>query len=250
MSFLSLPSVGPLRAAAVIVPAHDEGHAIEACLHSVLAALDSCPAALDAHVVVACDRCTDDTVARAQRTLGSRGSVLSGRWNSVGLVRAAGVAHALGRWDHHDPTRVWLANTDADTVVAEDWLTRQLALAAGGFAAVAGVVELDTASERLAQRFRAVYEIAEDGSHDHVHGANLGLRADAYLDCGGWPALALAEDHALLAQLTRRGWPTIATDTVRVRTSSRLHGRAPGGFADTLRSMLGDRAADVTAGGA
>ena len=35
--------------------------------------------------------------------------------------------------------------------------------------------------------------------HPHVHGANLGFRASAYLRAGGFPALPTAEDHALVA---------------------------------------------------
>jgi hypothetical protein len=37
----------------------------------------------------------------------------------------------------------------------------------------------------------------EDGTHPHVHGANLGIRADAYSDAGGWNDLTVAEDHCL-----------------------------------------------------
>ena len=43
------------------------------------------------------------------------------------------------------------------------------------------------------------------GPHPHVHGANLGIRASAYLAAGGFPPLRTAEDHALLAAATRAG---------------------------------------------
>jgi hypothetical protein len=81
----------------------------------------------------------------------------------------------------------------------------------------------------------ADYLAMPDGTHAHVHGANLGVRADAYVDAGGWPQLALAEDHCLWLRIKARGWPVIAASASIVCTSGRLVGRAMGGFADTLR---------------
>ena len=46
----------------------------------------------------------------------------------------------------------------------------------------------------------ADYIARPDGTHAHVHGANLGIRADAYLDVGGWSDASLAEDHCLWNQ--------------------------------------------------
>ena len=55
--------------------------------------------------------------------------------------------------------------------------------------------------------FRETYEIRPDGSHPHVHGANLGVRADAYLRAGGWADLRTAEDHDLWRRLLGSGEP-------------------------------------------
>ena len=132
---------------------------------------------------------------------------------------------------------LWIAHTDADTVVAPDWLLRQVALADAGTDAVLGTVRVADWTEHpagTARAFAALYGAGE-GEHPHVHGANLGLRASAWLGAGGVPPLGLAEDHGLLAGLLARGARVTRTRTVEVVTSGRRVGRAPGGFADLLR---------------
>ncbi|GGU51567.1 hypothetical protein GCM10010289_84950 [Streptomyces violascens] len=59
--------------------------------------------------------------------------------------------------------------------------------------------------------------------HPHVHGANLGVRASAYLSVGGFPPLVVGEDVALVQALERHGHRILPTDTCPVETSSRLH---------------------------
>jgi cellulose synthase/poly-beta-1,6-N-acetylglucosamine synthase-like glycosyltransferase len=93
--------------------------------------------------------------------------------------------------------------------------------------------------------YRRTYLTGVDGSHSHVHGANLSMRADAYLDAGGWSKLPLAEDHCLWQRLKRRGWRVASTAKSVVVTSARLEGRASGGFADTLRAMIEAANADT-----
>ena len=63
----------------------------------------------------------------------------------------------------------------------------------------------------------------------HVHGANLGVRADAYLRAGGFPDRPAHEDVDLVAALVASGARVVATDACDVLTSGRLVGRAPGG---------------------
>ena len=105
----------------------------------------------------------------------------------------------------------------------------------------AGVVQVDTVQGLAQEDLRALlahYTIHADGTHPHVHGANLGIRADAYIDAGGWTAIPVAEDHCLWSRIRARGWPTLACSKTVVHTSGRLQGRAVGGFADTLRRRL------------
>lgn len=52
--------------------------------------------------------------------------------------------------------------------------------------------------------YQTLYEFG-DRPHRHVHGANFGLRASAYLAGGGFRPLRTAEDHALLAAVTDAG---------------------------------------------
>jgi hypothetical protein len=83
--------------------------------------------------------------------------------------------------------------------------------------------------------------------HPHVHGANLGIRGDAYLGLGGWPALATGEDAELARRAARTGHLRISrTASIPVVTSTRSHSRAPHGFASYLHG-IGPATADATA---
>ena len=143
------------------------------------------------------------------------------------------------RFAEMDLSRLWLANTDADTTVSESWIRVQLLLAEEGVTGVAGIVQLPVGGCSVAHEVhRRTYLTSREGTHSHVHGANLSVRADAYEDVGGWSELALAEDHCLWARLRGRGWRLLSSVSCIVTTSSRLQGRAAGGFADTLRARI------------
>ena len=130
------------------------------------------------------------------------------------------------------PGRLWLATTDADSRVPPHWLSRQLELADDGADLVVGTVEVDDWSAHppyVEQRWRAGYD-QRDG-HGHVHGANVGARADAYLEVGGFPSLDRDEDVALVAALAHRR--VVRTGTIPVLTSARLRSRAAAGSPTT-----------------
>ena len=67
--------------------------------------------------------------------------------------------------------------------------------------------------------FRERYGARAAARTRHVHGANLGFRASAYLTAGGFPDMPTAEDHALVAALTATG--------SRVLRTRALHRRSP-----------------------
>jgi glycosyltransferase involved in cell wall biosynthesis len=232
------PSTSPGWSIGVVVPAQNEAATIEPCIGSIRR---SCEAAqVHAYwIVVVTDCCTDDTLPRARRAVGSVGEVIECAARSAGSARRLGVDAALAHFCDKDSSHIWLANTDADTLVPRDWITVQLRLADSGIVGVAGIVQLDEGGSAAAHElYRTTYATSPDGTHGHVHGANLSLRADAYLDAGGWAHRALAEDHCLWERLKGRGWHLSSPVASVVVTSARLIGRARGGFADTLKAKI------------
>jgi cellulose synthase/poly-beta-1,6-N-acetylglucosamine synthase-like glycosyltransferase len=228
----------PFWSIGIVVPAQNEEASIEPCIQSIRR---SCETAQlhDYWIVIVADSCTDDTLPRARRAVEGVGEVLECNVKSAGSARRLGVDAALTHFRDRDLRQIWLANTDADTVVPRDWITVQLRLADAGIAAVAGIVELEQGGALAAHElYRATYLTSPDGTHGHVHGANLALRADAYVDAGGWAHRALAEDHCLWNRLKHRGWRLSSPVSSVVVTSARLIGRARGGFADTLKARI------------
>jgi len=222
-----------IEAVGVVVPVHDEEEHLAHCVFSVL---NSSPAGLATHVVLVLDSCVDGSAGVAQR---SPVEVVTVAHTNVGRARAAGVAALLGHFGDVERSSLWLATTDADTRVAPEWLAHQVALANAGADAVAGTVEVADWSahpHHVPRRFRLRYERPGD-SHGHVHGANLGMRASAYLSAGGFAPLPCGEDRALWTALGTSGAALVSTRRNPVSTSGRAQGRAPGGFADHLRSL-------------
>ncbi|HEX7164303.1 MAG TPA: glycosyltransferase, partial [Trebonia sp.] len=208
-----------IRLIGVVVPAHNEQDLLPACLASLRRAARALHGT-QVRLVVVADACRDRTVQAARRggaavvTIGAR---------SVGAARAAGVREVLGRARHLDPADVWLATTDADTLVPACWLREHARYGEEGWDAVAGTVRVaDWSGYRPEVRslFRARYG-AGTGPHAHVHGANLGFRAAAYLRAGGFPDLPTAEDRALVAALTASGGLVRRTRGLTVVTSAR-----------------------------
>ena len=220
----------------VLIPACNEQDLLPRCLASILRARSGLPDGVTAEIVVAVDRSWDGTARIAKTLLRGCGRVIQIDAGCVGVARAAAAAAALVEY-RGDLCDCWLANTDADCVVPEDWLLDHLTLAEAGVEAVTGTVDVDHFDEHDAgveQRFRESYVIHEDGTHPHVHGANFGVRADAYLRAGGWNDLTTAEDHDLWNRLGALGCLRVAKGRLKVTTSGRRVGRAPRGFAEAL----------------
>lgn len=224
----------------VVVPAQNEQSTIERCIKSVMRSCDASPRCGDVWIVIVADRCTDRTIELARRELGARGEVIECSAGSPGTARRIGAAAVMQHFRAEHPSSIWLANTDADTRVPSDWIATHLQHADANDTAVAGIVALDAEDLRadVEALYKSMYVLGPDGTHTHVHGANLGVRADAYLDVGGWSDLSVSEDHCLWQRLMRRGWRLKSPASSVVHTSARLRGRAIGGFADTLRREL------------
>src|SRR5207249_11921217 len=77
----------------------------------------------------------------------------------------------------------------------------------------------------------------------HIHGANLGMSAAAYRAAGGFPALNLGEDAALISSLLERKADIRFAGAPRVSTSARWESTIEGGFAAMLRGLREKRIA-------
>jgi glycosyltransferase involved in cell wall biosynthesis len=217
----------------VVVPVHDE----EVLLPECLAALQIAAADVDlpVDVVVVLDDCRDGSAEVARST---DLHVLEVAEGAVGAARAAGVRAALALHDD-DPATVWIACTDADTVVPFHWLRAQRDLADAGADVVLGTVRPDPRdlTERQLAAWRATR--VPGRPNGHVHGANLGVRADAYLRAGGFAPLVEHEDVELVARLRADARVVVvASDVTDVVTSGRIAGRTPGGYAGYLAEQF------------
>lgn len=212
---------------AIIIPAHNEEDCIDACLASLLKAA-SHPGlnGEEVQITVVLDACTDMTGPRVH-VAGVKSLVAHAR--NVGHARRLGAQSALAAGAR------WLAFTDADTVVSASWLVDQLALKAD---AVCGTVAVDNwgaYGQRMQRHFELTY--TDKDGHRHVHGANLGVCAQAYQRAGGFAGLQTGEDVALVESLRQMGANIAWSCAPRVFTSVRTHYRAPGGFGETLRNI-------------
>lgn len=224
-----------IEAAAVTIPAHNEAALLPSCLAALQRAVATA-GTLPVHTVVVADTCTDGT-ARLAREVGTSVVEISAR--NVGAARAAGMNAALHAMPGLDPARVWLATTDADTLVPPCWLSRQIYWASRGWDALLGTVTVTDWADRpagLPAVFAAHYRHGT-GTHQHVHGASLGVRASAYLAAGGFQALRTGEDHALLESLVAVGCTILPVTDIAVETSARHQARAPRGFSHLLSRL-------------
>ena len=169
--------------------------------------------------MVVLDRCTDRT---AEVAASAGVPAIQSRHGRVGAARRLGVAALL---DGRDVSTWWIACTDADSLVPRHWLTSQLDLAANGADLVLGTVLPIGLDGRLERAWRARHDLSD--GHGHVFGANLGVRADRYLEVGGFPDVATGEDVALAEAVRSAGGSVRASGGHPVLTSGRQRGRAP-----------------------
>lgn len=228
--------VHPVRAVGVVVPARDEEELLPHCLAALGAAADraTAEAGITVDLLVVLDRCVDES----RRVLAGHPGVRSLEVDvaNVGLARGAGFRDVLEHFGATTRRDLWLATTDADSRVPGDWLVEQVRMAGLGADVVLGTVDVDDWSAHplyVQARWRRTYD-PTDG-HPHIHGANVGLRAEVYEEIGGFPGLLSDEDVAMVALLGHHR--VLRTGAISVLTSARRTGRLSGGFADHVTAL-------------
>ncbi|OWY28826.1 glycosyltransferase [Herbaspirillum robiniae] len=210
----------------IVIPAHNEEALLDGCLAAARTAATH-PALLaePVRIVVVLDACTDHSASIASQ---HRVDIEYVNAMNVGHARAHGARRMLAAGAR------WLAFTDADTLVAPDWLTTQLTLHADAVCGTVGVADWREHPRHVWEKFRSEY--CDRDGHGHIHGANFGISAEAYLRCGGFKPLSCHEDLDLVRSLQANGASIAWSAAPRVTTSARLASKSRGGFGDTLHS--------------
>lgn len=237
----------------IVVPARNEEKRIASCLGALAI---SNPGSVG--VVLVANNCDDQTAAIARKIADGATLPLEiveckfANGAGVGTARRLGAHHGLMVW----PQAKWLLTTDADCIVAPDWIAKNqfhLGHAAGVCGKVMPIAaetailcgmdtrlaEMEARYERLVMEFyRHVRPgpFGLEGDHGGAAGASLGVCVTAYQDVGGFADLATGEDRDLVRRLKIAGFGIWHADDVCVSASCRLEGRAQGGMADALRA--------------
>ena len=232
-----------IAAIGIVVPARNEEERLPRCLTGLDTAIRQLRSAESTaprtRVIVVVDGSTDGTYRIASEWPGVE--VLRSDAGRVGAARAAGVSHLLETESATGTAAgdMWIACTDADSAVPADWLQTQLVHARAGVELLRGTVRPDP--RELAAGVLAAYRLRHlitDG-HPHVHGANLGVRADTLVSVGSFQDVVSHEDVLLTRAVRAAGGRVHSTGASPVLTSGRSLGRAPEGMAHYLRE-LGD----------
>ena len=209
----------------VVIPVHNEEKLLGDCLGAVRrAAMDHLLDAEPVELVVVLDACADRSAAIA---IQRKAQIVSLNTRCVGAARALGASLAL------DNGARWVAFTDADSVVPLNWLSTQLDLYADASCGQVAIEDWSGYPSGVRNRYLMDYSM----DTRHIHGANLGVSAAAYRATGGFPALRLGEDAALVSSLLERKADVRFAGAPRVSTSARWESTIEGGFASMLRGL-------------
>jgi GT2 family glycosyltransferase len=238
---------------AVGIPAYDEATRVVACVGRLLNQVGRGPDT----VVVLANNCRDGTADCLRQAFGAdprldlREVSLPPPHAHVGWARRLAMDAAADVLRRPDDV---VLTTDADTLVAPDWIDANLRALNGDCDAVAGAaVLMRRERDQLAAEHRRrlltagkyftalAYLRAEQAPphdpwprHEYEGGASIALRLETYRAIGGSPVLPTGEDRALFDAVRALGGRVRHATDVRVFTSCRLTGRAEGGTADTL----------------
>ncbi len=227
------PAQPVIRAVGVVLPVHDEEELLPGALQALETASNTLSPWISRRVAIVLDRCGDASSAIAQSWAARFGALVIRReCRSVGLARQLGGLALLAHWPAMDLGEIWLATTDADSRVPQDWLTVQMKAHSSGADLWAGrvdVVEQSAAMRRWTERY---------ATEPHpIHGASLGFSAALYTRLGGFRNLRSGEDRDFHDRAVAGGFRIAYDSRATVTTSSRRTGRAPGGFANALQTV-------------
>ncbi|MBV1833660.1 glycosyltransferase [Novacetimonas pomaceti] len=250
--------MSPARSLVAAIPVRNEADRIGCCLRALATQQGTCLT----HAVLLINNSTDSTADRVRAVipcLPFRVCVVERTYPSpmahAGTARsdAMKVAAAMA-----GPDGI-LLTTDADGVVAPDWLARNLAALDNGADAVCGRALIDPAEARLLpaclhddDRAEMAYATMLDHIHDLIDpdphdpwprhtehsGASIAVRVGAWRQAGGVPPLPLGEDRGFLMALRNVDAAIRHAPDVMVTVSGRTVGRARGGMADTMARRL------------
>lgn len=213
--------------AAIVIPVHNEEHCLAPCLAAACAAAEQAThLGHPAVVIVVLDRCSDRSAVIASDF---PVELIGAEAGSVGAARSLGAERgiALGA--------TWLAFTDADSVVARDWLSAQLSLGADVVCGTVAISDWHLHDPQVRVAYETHYEDLD--GHRHIHGANLGVSTDAYLACGGFDHVAVHEDVTMVQRLITGGFRVSWSARPRVWTSARVANRVEGGFGGFIENL-------------
>ena len=248
------------RAVAIAVPVKNEQTHLPACLDALDRAAGHYGGTVD--IVAMANDCTDDTVHLLKSWRPQHATL---RWSAVSLLPGAqhagwarrlalDAAAGLLRND-----RDLILSTDADTNVSETWITRTVAHVDAGHDAIAGralTLRSDRAAlgrvarhrlDLLGRYYTALDYLRASAEHAprdpwprHFYegGASIAVTRGFYGRIGGAPTPPVAEDRALFDRIRAHGGRVRHPLDVRVFTSCRTAGRAPGGMADAVARWI------------
>ena len=257
MATLNTVPGGPARCL-VTVPVKDEADQIAQCLRAIAGQHE-----VQADGIVVLINNTTDATAQVVREVSAGLEVpvhaiehfFGPAQACAGAARRMGMEYAASLLGSGGV----LLTTDADGMVAPDWIAANLWHLRDGVDAVAGRAVLSPADAALippalhwADAEECAYatvldEIAVlldpqpwDRPPRHVEhsGASIAVGLAAYRRAGGMPASALAEDRHFFEALRRVDARIRHAPEIVVTVSGRTVGRAEGGMADTIRRRL------------
>ena len=254
--------------AIVVVPARNEEATLAATLGALRLQVGCDGEPLDERsyeVLLLLNNCTDGSLAEAERYASNYAGMrlhvmeceLAPELAHVGTARRMLMDVACERLESVSAEGAGaILSTDADTLVAPDWIARNLAAIDGGAEVVGGVIHLCAGDlETLEEGVRAAYlrdrklqalvaqleSLLDPDPHDpwprHLEhfGASLACTPAVYRRSGGLPPVKPLEDVAFIDALRKVGAKIRHSPEVHIYTSARLDGRAEVGLSGQLR---------------